>query len=63
MSTPKQDVLEIMRLLEDNYEKYNNIIRIELDNNNYNSTDDFETRINSWKLIPNNIYLLAKKVV
>lgn len=61
MSTPKNNVIQIIKLLEENFDKFNDEIRIINNNSNYNLNLSFEDKLNSWQMNPNNIYLLARK--
>ncbi len=61
MSTPKKNTIQIIKLLEVNFERFKDEIGIINTNSNYNENLNFEDKLNSWQINPNNIYLLAKK--
>ncbi|MFW9991434.1 MAG: class I SAM-dependent methyltransferase [Candidatus Odinarchaeota archaeon] len=60
MSTPIAVVHEIVRLLEQNYGKYRETVRIERAENY--DVNELETNIRKWKICPDNGYFLARKV-
>ncbi|MHA2028871.1 MAG: hypothetical protein ACW99Q_05730 [Candidatus Kariarchaeaceae archaeon] len=61
MSTPKDNVIKIIKLLEDNYKRFKDEIGIINTNAAYNENSSFDDKLNSWQMHPNNIYLLARK--
>ncbi|MFV2014780.1 MAG: class I SAM-dependent methyltransferase [Candidatus Heimdallarchaeota archaeon] len=61
MSTPSNNVEKIIHLLENNHYQFKDEIGIIQLTKDYDQNWPLDRKIESWKLIPNNIYLLARK--